>query len=285
MRAETMMAEATIALVAIGIDNGRQEAGWILSRVLGELPLSAQPCGAGVELPTAVVAHFRQLLSRRLAGEPLQYILGDVDFHCVNLLVGPGVLIPRPETEQLVEFALALYPGEGPICDLCTGSGAIALALATSLPQAEVTGIDLSPAALVWARRNRERLGLNNAQFLAGDLFTPLPTDACFALITANPPYVSAADYELLPAVVKNYEPELALLADDRGLAIIRRIAADARRRLLPKAWLLCEIGEEQGDEVGDILRACDYNDVAIRKDYAGKNRVAVAQRPTNRTT
>jgi len=280
MRAETLLADAAAALLAAGISNGRQEAGWLLAQVLGEQPLTAQPCSGGTPLAPAVVARFNALLARRLAGEPLQYILGDVDFHCVNLLVGPGVLIPRPETEQLVDFALALYPGAGAICDLCTGSGAIALALAARLPGVAVTGVDLSPEALVWARRNGERLALANAQFLLGDLFAPLPAAARFAMITANPPYVTAAEYEHLEAVVKDYEPQLALVAPERGLAVIRRIVEGARRRLLSGGWLLCEIGEEQGGEVGDILTACGYAAVAIRQDYAGKDRVAVARWP-----
>lgn len=280
IRSETLLAEAAAALLAAGISNCRQEAGWLLAHVLGEQELTAQPCGGGAPLAPALVARFNALLARRLGGEPLQYILGDVDFHCVNLLVGPGVLIPRPETEQLVEFALKLYPGVGAICDLCTGSGAIALALAATLPGAMVTGVDLSPEALTWAQRNRERLALPNVRFFQGDLFAPLPAVARFAMITANPPYVSADEYEELDPVVKDYEPQLALVASDRGLAVIRRIVEESCRWLTPGGWLLCEIGEEQGGEVGGILRACGYAKVAIRRDYAGKDRVAVAQWP-----
>jgi release factor glutamine methyltransferase len=280
MSAQTLLAEAATALLAVGISNGRQEAGWLLARVLEQEPLSAQPCSGGTPLTMTTLAQFQELLARRLAGEPLQYILGDVDFHCVNLLVGPGVLIPRPETEQLVEFALALYPGSGAICDLCTGSGAIALALAASLPQAAVSAVELSPKALQWARRNAQRLELTRVEFFQGDLFAPLPPGARFALITANPPYVAADEYERLDAVVKDYEPAMALLAAERGLALIRRIAEEARQWLLPGACLLCEIGEEQGRRVGDILSSCGYTEVAIRQDYAGKDRVAVAQWP-----
>ena len=280
MRGETLLAEAAAALLAAGVSNGRQEAGWLLAHVLGEEPVTAQPCCSGAPLTAVVVARFNELLERRLAGEPLQYILGDLDFHCVNLLVGPGVLIPRPETEQLVDFALELYPGTGAICDLCTGSGAIALALAASLSQVAVTGVDLSPEALVWARRNGERLALPNVQFVLGDLFAPLPAAARFAMITANPPYVTEEDYEHLDAVVRDYEPRVALVASECGLAVIGRIADGARRRLVPGGWLLCEIGEEQGGEVGDILSTYDYIDVAIRRDYAGKDRVAVARWP-----
>jgi len=280
MRTESLIAEAGQRLLAAGIDNGSQEARWLMLQLVGDSHL----CPAD-QLPAKDIAIFNERVQRRIDGEPLQYIMGNTPFHCIDLEVGPGVLIPRPETEQLVDHALELYKGQiGPVCDLCTGSGAIALALATQLRKTHVTGIDISEEALAYARKNMVALGLPNVTLLLGDLFAPLPTDARFAMITANPPYVSPDDYDALDPVVKNHEPRLALLADEQGLAVIRRIATDSRQRLLPGAPIILEIGDEQGAAVARLFRQSGYDDVAIRKDYAGKDRFLVARQPAHST-
>ncbi|MCR4576000.1 MAG: peptide chain release factor N(5)-glutamine methyltransferase [Lentisphaeria bacterium] len=278
MRIATAMSEARRRLEEGGIENAVQEAGWLVSQLLGDNPV-AIPCSNGAEFPPHLQAELDRRVQRRLDGEPLQYIMGDVDFHCVNLFVGPGVLIPRPETEQLVDIALDHLAIDGPVLDLCTGSGAIALAIAASRPSRDIYGTDISPQALEWAEKNRCKLHADNLTLLEGDLFQPLPPNLQFALITANPPYVSPNEYETLAPVVKDHEPQIALVAEDDGIAVLRRIAEDAQARLLPDGWLICEIGDQQGPRMADILGNLHYSIVMVQKDYAGHDRFAVAKR------
>jgi release factor glutamine methyltransferase len=188
------------------------------------------------------------------------------------------VLIPRPETERLVDFALEVCPASGPVCDLCTGSGAIALALAHERPRlGPVWATDLSDEALAYARRNATRLGLA-VSFLCGDLWAPVPADVRFGLVTANPPYVSPDAFAVLPAEVRDYEPRLALWADGGGLALVRRIADESRGRLGPGAAVLCEISSEQGTEARSAFLEAGYGPVEVRQDYTGRDRVVVAR-------
>jgi release factor glutamine methyltransferase len=265
-------------LRAAGVSNAAQEASWLIEHVLRLRPGAAQAAGARTVSAEAAV-HVGRDLCRRLGGEPLQYVLGDTEFFGLELEVGPGVLIPRPETERLVELALEAYSGSGAVCDLCTGSGAVALALASRLPPAtEILGVDISEAALAFAVRNRDRLGLRNAQFACGDLFAPLRAAPRFALITANPPYVSQDEYGALPPEVRDYEPREALLAGADGLEVIRRIAVDAHSWLLPDGWLLCEIGSAQGKPVRALFEAAGYREVAVLRDYAERDRVLRVQ-------
>ena len=277
MRTETLIAEAGSALRAQGIHNGHQEARWLLLHALRGGP-AAMPCGNGAELPAELEQSFRALLQRRLAGEPLQYVMGSAEFYGLELEVGPGVLIPRPETERLVDFALAACPECGPVCDLCTGSGAIALAIAHARPRLKpVWATDLSAEALAYARRNAARLALD-VTFVQGDLWCAIPGTIRFALVTANPPYVSPIDYAVLPAEVKDYEPRLALWADQDGLALVRRIASESRDRLLPGAAVVCEIGSEQGAAAREAFLATGYQAVDVRQDYTGRDRVVIAR-------
>ena len=279
MRIATAISEARRRLEEGGVENAGQEAGWLVSQLLGD-NLIAIPCSTGADFPPHLQAELDRRVQRRIDGEPLQYIMGDVDFHCVNLLVGPGVLIPRPETEQLVDLALDRLAIDGPVLDLCTGSGAIAFAVAASRPSRTVYGTDISKEALSWAEKNRQRLKADNVTLLEGDLFRPLPQDLRFALVTANPPYVSTDEYETLEPVVKGHEPKLALVAEEDGLAILRRIAEEAFDRLLPDGWLICEIGDRHGPRMKDILQNLHYSIVMVKKDYAGHDRFAMAKRP-----
>jgi release factor glutamine methyltransferase len=272
MTRDDLLAQATHALLDVGIHNGAQEARWLLEHV------DSQP-NAGDSAAREKL--FGELLTRRLAGEPLQYVMGSAEFYGLELAVGPGVLIPRPETERLVDFALERYPGHHGICDLCTGSGAVILALAHALPEAEpMVGIDLSSEALAYARRNRESLGLYRVGLIEGDLFATIPDGIQFGLVTANPPYVSPEGYARLPGEVHNWEPRLALHADDQGLALIRRIAHDAAAHLVPGGWLLCEIGCEQGEAAAEICRDAGFSEVEVLQDYCRRDRVVVARMP-----
>ena len=274
MNPETTISEGAALLEAAGIENGRQEARWLMSQLMCEIPPCSVPCPAAP--PEWLLDEFQKRLNRRVAGEPLQYIMGNTEFFNVELLVGPGVLIPRPETEQLVELALKHINGNT-VCDLCTGSGAIALAIAKERPDVNVTAIDISVEALSYAQRNKELLGIKNASFLLGDLFAPLPPDSRFSLISANPPYVSTAEYDRLEPVVHDYEPALALLGGDDGLDVLRKIATSAKQFLLPNGILISEIGEEQGKKAKELFRTNGFSKVETVQDYAGKDRFIIA--------
>ncbi len=257
-----------------GIDNAANEARWLVEQLRSDFAL---PATAGT-LTQPLRSRLQGWLQRRQKGEPFQYILGNVQFFSLILQVGPGVLIPRPETELLVEEALIRYSGNGDICDLCTGSGAIALALGHALPKTQVVGSDISDTALSWAERNLRFLQLPNVTFFSGDLLAPLPRGPRFSLLTANPPYIAPQEYARLPANIQHHEPRLALEAADAGLAIIRRIAHEARAYLLPEATVVLEIGNEQGPQVLQILAAAGYRDCQLKKDYAQLDRIAIAK-------
>lgn len=241
---------------------------------MAELASRGLPCGVTAE------ERLEEWVSRRISGEPFQYIVGSVEFYSVELEIGPGVLIPRPETEQLVEFALdAIRAIHSPhVLDLCTGSGAIALAIASERKDAACTGVDISEEALFWARRNLSRLGVPNCRLLKGDLFAPLERSEEFDLITANPPYVSPEEYECLPKVVKEYEPRMALEAEEEGLALERRIINEAPRWLKPGGMLILEMGEGQGDALRKSMASAGFSGIEIRRDLAGRERIALGR-------
>ncbi len=283
-------------------DSARREAEWLAE---GALRLSRAQCvaAAGRTLAPAEAARLRDWTRRRTAGEPLQYILGDVEFCGLRIEVGPGVLIPRPETEKLVELALAELKGEkrnleienrkskigegAPMLDLCTGSGCVALAIAHALQiekrkakiENPVFAVDLSPDALGYARRNQDALGLAGVTFLEGDLYAPLPPDLRFAVITANPPYIAPEPYGALPPEVRAHEPELALRAEEDGLAVFRRIAEGACSRLLPGGRLFCELDTTHGDAAREILARNGFDAIAFLPDCFGKPRFAAGRR------
>ena len=225
---------------------------------------------------------FEGLLARRREGVPVAHILGERDFWSLSLKVTADTLIPRPDTELLVELALELLPSDQPltVLDLGTGTGAIALAVAHERPRARVTAVERSAAALAVARENRERLGLANVELLEGSWFEPLPLEARFDLIVSNPPYVAKDDPHLSRGDVR-FEPLTALTAGPDGLDDIRHIAAAARDHLKPGGWLLLEHGYDQGEAVAAILRSNDYRDVATHHD-AGDNPRATLGRASN---
>jgi len=229
------------------------------------------------------LAAFRQLAARRLAWEPVAYITGRKEFWSFVLEVNRSVLIPRPDTEVLVEEALNVSRQrnleEIRILDIGTGSGAVALALASEISTARLTATDISGAALATASRNARNLNLHRQiEFLQGDLFEPV--DGFFDIIVANPPYIADEEYEKLPAGVKNYEPAAALLAGVEGLDFYRKIAAAAPGCLKDDAWILLETGSTQSTPIGEIFASSgQYSDISIRNDYAGLPRVIKARR------
>ena len=224
------------------------------------------------------VARFRALVARRLTGEPLAYIRGFQPFWDLELEVAPGVLIPRPETELLVQTALELGGDRGDlrVADLGTGSGAIAAALARERPGWELLAIERSAAALAVARRNLHRLGLDRCHAVRGDWLAPV-ADAALDLILANPPYVAEGDVHLTRGDLR-FEPPSALASGRDGLDAIRTIAREARRCLVPGGWLALEHGWDQGDAVRAILAEGGLADPSTHRDLAGLDRVTRAR-------
>ena len=223
---------------------------------------------------------FNKLLARRREGVPVAHILGERDFWSLSLKVTPDTLIPRPDTELLVELALELLPSERAltVIDLGTGTGAIALAIAHERPKARVTAVERSAAALAVAEENRERLGLANVELLEGSWFEPLPLEARFDLIVSNPPYVAKDDPHLSRGDVR-FEPLTALTAGPDGLDDIRHIAAAARDHLKPGGWLLLEHGYDQGEAVAALLTSLGYRNVATHQDAGGNPRATLGRR------
>jgi release factor glutamine methyltransferase len=226
---------------------------------------------------------FHSLVARRLRGEPVAYLLGFKEFWSLSLEVNGQVLIPRPDTECLVEEVLKVCAVSADaslrILDLGTGSGAVGVALAYELPQAHVVATDLSPGAVDVARRNARRHGVEQRMsFLAGHLFAPL--SGKFDIIVSNPPYISAAAFETLPVDVRAYEPAPALLAGPDGTLFHELIIAGCAECLNEGGWLLLEIGSEQRERVGAMLAAADlFEGIWVRRDNAGRDRVVGARR------
>lgn len=223
------------------------------------------------------------LVLRRRAMAPLQYLTGDQAFRKIALEVGPGVLVPRPETEWLVEHALGRIEGiEQPVVvDLGTGSGAIALSIAAEAPRARVWGTDISAEALGWANRNRQRLGLSRVELRLGDLCEALPGElegACH-LIVSNPPYLNESEFNVAPPDVREFEPKVALVAGPDGTEISRRIVEEAFDFLSPGGWLVMEAHPPRAVEVASTLER-RYSPVAVQRDLAGRERIVEGMRP-----
>lgn len=221
-------------------------------------------------------AGYDALLERRLQGEPIAYILGEREFFGLNFKVTPATLIPRPDTELLVELALKRIPSRSQVfrvLDLGTGTGAIALSIAHARPDAEVLAVDASSAALEVARGNAERLAVRNIRFLQSDWFSAL-TGQRFDLIISNPPYVAEGDAHLAQGDVR-HEPLSALASGTDGLDDIRKIIGQAGDYLEQGAWLLLEHGYDQAGQVRDLLLQKGFGEVFSEKDIAGIDRVS----------
>ncbi|MGR2766568.1 peptide chain release factor N(5)-glutamine methyltransferase [Photobacterium ganghwense] len=272
---DALLKQAASALSDAGSDSPHIDAAVLLCHVLDK-PRSYLLTWPEKELDDSQLSAFNALLARRLTGEPIAYIVGEREFWSLPLKVAPHTLIPRPDTERLVELALDKMPPQAcTVLDLGTGTGAIALAIASECPQAQVTGIDLRPEAAALAEENRIRLGIANARFLSGSWYSPLDSQERFAVIVSNPPYIDAADPHLDQGDVR-FEPKSALVADDEGLADIRIISEQGRLHLNAGGWLLLEHGYEQGQAVREILTTLGYQQVSTAQDYAGLDRVTL---------
>ena len=257
----------------------RVDAEWLLAHALDRPPgwLWAHADDA-VEAPAR--ERYEALLARRAAGEPVAYLTGTQGFWSLDLRVTPATLIPRPETERLVELALARLHADAPcrVADLGTGSGAIALAIARERPMAAVVATDASKAALAVAVANAQRNGIDNTWFRRGDWCEALGRDR-FDLIASNPPYIALADPHLDQGDLR-HEPPDALASGDDGLDAIRRIVRDAPAHLAPAGWLLLEHGWDQGQAVRALMAAAGFVEVRTEPDLEGRDRVTLGRRP-----
>jgi release factor glutamine methyltransferase len=268
---------AVDALAAVGVDEPRLDAELLLAEAMGR-ERSALIADVGAEVPASAGRAFGEMVRRRLRREPVAYILGRKGFRRLELAVESRVLIPRPETELLVELALELRPAR--VLDVGTGSGAIALAVADELTGVEVTATDTSPAALEVARANAERLGLSErVRLLEGTL----PPDGPYDLVLANLPYVAERDWPTLQPEVTKHEPREALLAGPDGLDAYRSFVPECAGHFIRYAEgitgaLAVELGEGQAPAVAELMRDAGFADVTTRLDLAGIERVAIGR-------
>ncbi|MEN4871028.1 peptide chain release factor N(5)-glutamine methyltransferase [Kosakonia cowanii] len=219
------------------------------------------------------------LLARRVRGEPVAHLIGEREFWSLPLFVSPATLIPRPDTECLVEQALARLPAAPcRILDLGTGTGAIALALASERPDCQVTAVDLISDAVALAQRNADHLGIRNIEIVQSRWFSALEGQQ-FSLIVSNPPYIDAQDPHLAQGDVR-FEPLSALVAADNGLADLHTLIKDAPRYLLPQGWLLLEHGWQQGAAVREIFARYGWQQVETCRDYGDNERLTLGRRP-----
>ncbi len=269
------------ASARLGGIEARHEAELLLLHVL-DRPRSWLFAHATDPLAANDQAAFEALLARRVAGEPVAYLTGRRGFWTLDLEVDPATLIPRPETELLVELALERLPQDQSLqlADLGTGSGAIALALASERPQAQVLATDASPGALAVAARNAARHELRNVRFAEGghDWYAPLQ-GARFDLIASNPPYIASDDPHLEQGDLR-FEPATALASGVDGLDDIRRIVDGGQAHLLPGGWLLIEHGWDQGEAIRALFDAAGFTEVQTVQDLEQRDRITLGRRP-----
>ncbi|WP_447749672.1 peptide chain release factor N(5)-glutamine methyltransferase [Aeromonas veronii] len=280
---QIQQARAHIMTVLAGGESPRADADVLLCHLLG-CRRSYLMTWPERELDAAQQATLQTWLARRLNGEPIAHLVGEREFWSLPLKVSPATLIPRPDTEVLVEQALTRIP-QGPcaVLDLGTGTGAIALALKSERPELDVWAVDRMADAAALARENSAALGLP-IEVRDGSWFEPLgepdrDNTPRFAVIVSNPPYIDGADPHLEQGDVR-FEPRSALVADDAGLADIRHIVVHAPAYLLPDGWLLLEHGWDQGEAVRQLLRDGGYREVATVRDYGDNDRVTLGLCP-----
>ena len=265
-----------------GLPTARLDAEVLLAHVLGweRIRLFVE---ANRVLQEAELGAYREVIQRRRAGEPVAYVVGRREFFGLDFTVDRRVLIPRPDTETLVEVALArtrAWSMHGRAVDLCTGSGCVAIAFARQRPTWEVIGIDCDALALEVARANALDLGaVHTVRFVVGDLGDPLDPNERFDLVTANPPYIPTADCEALDPGIRDFEPRLGLDGGPDGLTVMRRVVETARRCLGPVGIVALEVGFDQANRVAELLERAGFTAIERRRDYGGHERVVSGQR------
>ena len=274
-RAATILADA-------GVGSPEHDARELLAFALGvdRLPFDLE------SLDDVTAARFDALIARRAAREPLQHLTGEAFFRGLRLAVGPGVFVPRPETEIVVQHAidaLAAVASPSPVAvDLGTGSGAIALAMATEVPHASVTAVEVSPVAFTWAEQNRRAVGAENLRIVLADLADladAVPElDGLVDVVISNPPYIPIGAIPRDPEV-RRFDPELALYGGVDGLDLVRAVDATARRLLRPGGLLVIEHGEVQSAAIGALLAASGWRAIAHHRDLTGRDRATTATR------
>lgn len=270
----------------LGLDSPRLTAELLLAHVLH---VSRVRLYTDLDRPleAAELGVVRSLIVRRASGEPTSYLTGTREFYGRTFAVDPRVLVPRPETELLVEAVLQLVPrdAEVRVLDLCTGSGCVGITLALERPRARVLATDASPGAVEVARANAGALGAaERFDARLGDLLAPVEGEAPFDVVVANPPYVPRGEIPTLPPEVRR-EPPLALDGGPDGLEVVRRIATAAPGRLVPGGLLALEIGDGQGPAVHSLLEAAGYGSVRIERDLARHDRLALGTHPRGPAT
>ena len=273
----TALSWAAGFLAENGIDESRLNAELLLASALG-LPRTRLLLDRGQEITAVQLRIYRELIKRRVVREPLQYITGETEFMGLDLKVNRSVLVPRPETELLVEHALEFLKHRHrtacAVVDVGTGSGNIAIAIAKSIPWSSVTALDVSPEALDVASANARMHGLTNVKFLQRDLFAERWLAGRFDLVVANLPYIAATEFELLEPEVRAHEPEIALTDRKDGLEGIRRLADVAPTVMAPRGEILLEIGYDQEKSVKEILTCAGFVGIDVHRDLAGHPRV-----------
>lgn len=270
----TTVAAAAQRLADAGVPSARHDAEALAAHLLGvgrhEIP--RDDLGAAYD----------DLVRRRAAREPLQYIVGTAPFRHLELLVGPGVYVPRPETELVAGWVIDALAGvhEPLVVDLCTGPGTIALAIAGEVTGARVHAVEIDPAAASWARKNVEHTGLDVTVHEADATHALSHLDGTVDAVASNPPYVSVGDEHRLDQEVRDHEPSRALFADDDGLAVVSVVAMSAKRLLRPGGVVAIEHSAEQGQTVPALLRAVGFVDVTDHRDLAGRDRFTTARNP-----
>lgn len=276
--------ETVAALAQAGVPDPEVDADLLVAFVLGVGRGRVQALVVmDATIETDDARRVRELAARRATREPLQHITGFAPFRSLELAVGPGVFVPRPETEQVVQFAidaLRAVPSAEPVgVDLGTGSGAIALAMATEVPHARVYAVEKSPEAFAWTRRNVESVGATNLQAVLGDLADALPQlDGTVDVVISNPPYVPDDAIPRDPEV-RLFDPAAALYGGADGLDVVRVISGVARRLLRPGGTLVLEHGELQGAQIRDLLTADGWRAAATHRDLTTRDRATTALR------
>jgi release factor glutamine methyltransferase len=281
MKAQDKLKEIYRKLGNCGIDAAEKEAELLLSEGIKMSRINIYKNNP--ELNNTQMQCLDKMINRRCNREPLQYIIGNIDFVGLHLEVGEGVLIPRPETELMAEHAIKLLEARNTkqklVLDLCTGSGCMALAIAVKFQDALVYGVDISEKAIRYARINAERNNTENAFFYCGDLFSTVKKTRLFDLIISNPPYIKSNDIKDLQPEIRDWEPLSALDGGRDGLVYYREIVPAARRILNDTGILMLELGDGYAQSLKEMSENSGYSSIEILKDYSGSERIILSEK------